>query len=675
MLSQRLGLRGKLTASLMLISYTLLVLLTFLCNEATRTNLIDAANQSLYTAALQVSAQIDGYIRARVDELRLAGALPVFRPFLALPPDQRAGSPQEAEIINTLTVLASRDGLPFASSAALLDSQGHNIADVIYANIGTDESQRVYFQQAKQNRTPYVSAIQFPVRAGTPDFYISHPLVDEGTGEVLGVLRVSFSVGIFQQLTQHSRGLAGEQSHAILLDENGLRIAHDTRPDLQFRTIFPLSPSDVATLQNEQRLPNLPPDTLTTNLPAFRQGMEQQATTPFFVSPTSDDTDHVFSVALAPLETQPWMVAFVQSREVFLAPVQAQTRSALLVALGLALVLGVAVVLVARWLAGPVLHLTQTARQVAAGDLHVQASVESRDEIGTLAQVFNTMTTRLQQTLHTLELRVADLNQSNTALESRSQQLHSALQRVEELMTARSDAVRSVVHDLRHTGQSIQAALDIWVMRLQDTGLAPELLDEGYQQVQLALQQQNELLSDMRDAALLETGNLVLKPQATNLVALVETVAEQLRPHFLLASCELVVTVPTPVPDAWCDPQRMRRVFYNILENAYRYTTTVREDGFVAVRITADETALLCQVADNGRGIAADDLARLGQKFIRLNAGEHDPAGMGLGLNFCIGILRLSHGSLELTSPGIGQGVTATIRLPLVAEHGTMATR
>lgn len=672
---RNLGLRGKLTASLMLITYMLLVFVTFLYDQTTRMNLVDAANQSLHTAALQVSERVDNYIRARVDELRVAGELPIFRPFLALPPDQRANSPQEDQIISTLTVLVGRDGMPFASSAALLDSQGRNIADVVYANIGTDESQRVYFQQAKQTRTPYISAIQFPTSAGTPDFYISHPIVDESTGEVLGVLRLSSSAGIFQHLLRNSRGLAGDESHAILLDENGLRIAHDTRPDLQFRTVFPLSPTEIADLYAVQRLPNLPPDALTTHLPAFRQGLHQQDTTPFFVSPTSDNSDQVFSVALSPLETQPWVVAFVQPRDVFLAPVQAQTRRALLVALGLALVVGLAVVLVARWLTEPVLQLTQTARQVAAGDLTIQATVASRDEIGTLADVFNTMITRLRHTLHTLELRVDDLARSNATLEDRSQELQTALGRVEALMTARADAVRSAVHDLRHSSQSIQAALDIWAMRLRDTGLAPDLLDEGYQQVLLAVHQQNELLSDMRDAALLETGNLVLKPQATNLVALVETVAEQLRPHFLLATCELAVHVPTPVPDAWCDPQRLRRVLYNILENAYRYTTTVREDGLVQVWITADETALVCQVHDNGRGIAAADLARLGQKFTRLNAGEHDPEGMGLGLNFCIGILRLSNGSLELTSPGVGQGATATIRLPLAPAQSSLPTR
>jgi ligand-binding sensor domain-containing protein len=67
---------------------------------------------------------------------------------------------------------------------------------------------------------------------------------------------------------------------------------------------------------------------------------------------------------------------------------------------------------------------------------------------------------------------------------------------------------------------------------------------------------------------------------------------------------------------------------------------------------------------DNGRGIAADDLEQLGQKFRRLKQGQHDPDGMGLGLNFCIGILQLSGGDLWITSAGEAQGATVTMTLP-----------
>jgi signal transduction histidine kinase len=108
----------------------------------------------------------------------------------------------------------------------------------------------------------------------------------------------------------------------------------------------------------------------------------------------------------------------------------------------------------------------------------------------------------------------------------------------------------------------------------------------------------------------------------------------------------------------------LRRVIYNILENAYRYTTSVRDDGCVEISLEATASSITCIIRDNGRGIAADDLEQLGQKFRRLKQGQHDPDGMGLGLNFCIGILQLSGGDLWIASAGEAQGTTVTITLP-----------
>ena len=63
---------------------------------------------------------------------------------------------------------------------------------------------------------------------------------------------------------------------------------------------------------------------------------------------------------------------------------------------------------ISQVIAAPIIRLTQTADQIVGGDLTAQANVASRDEIGTLAQAFNTMTSRLREILEGLEQRVAD---------------------------------------------------------------------------------------------------------------------------------------------------------------------------------------------------------------------------------------------------------------------------
>ncbi|NJO05155.1 MAG: sensor histidine kinase [Chloroflexaceae bacterium] len=241
-------------------------------------------------------------------------------------------------------------------------------------------------------------------------------------------------------------------------------------------------------------------------------------------------------------------------------------------------------------------------------------------------------------------------------------------------MSARANAVRAVIHDLNHSAQAVQAALDLWVMDMEAANVETPMLERGHLRLQAALDQQKNLLLEMRDAALLEGNALVLYPSATDMGTLVQQVVQQVMPRYTIAECQLTLIVADNVSLAWCDAQRIRRVVFNVLDNALRYTHSFRDDGQVVVRVLHEQQQAVCVVQDNGRGIAADDLQRLGTKFTRLAQGEHNTEGMGLGLNFCIGILRLSNGSLHITSDGLGHGTTVTIRLPVAPSQAATKT-
>jgi signal transduction histidine kinase len=66
---------------------------------------------------------------------------------------------------------------------------------------------------------------------------------------------------------------------------------------------------------------------------------------------------------------------------------------------------------------------------------------------------------------------------------------------------------------------------------------------------------------------------------------------------------------------------------------------------------------------DNGLGIEAEQLSRLGERFVRAAGGCAE--GSGIGLNASISMIALHGGTLRLTSDGLGQGTTAEVRLPL----------
>ena len=103
-----------------------------------------------------------------------------------------------------------------------------------------------------------------------------------------------------------------------------------------------------------------------------------------------------------------WQVIALQDRAEALYPVEIQTRNILILALATAIVAGLAAYWLARTLSGPIIRLTKTAEQVAAGDLTVQAKVESNDETGILAGSFNNMVSQLRDMVGMLERRVTE---------------------------------------------------------------------------------------------------------------------------------------------------------------------------------------------------------------------------------------------------------------------------
>jgi signal transduction histidine kinase len=247
-------------------------------------------------------------------------------------------------------------------------------------------------------------------------------------------------------------------------------------------------------------------------------------------------------------------------------------------------------------------------------------------------------------------------------------ELAASRARLERWMRARMQETEAAVHDLRHSIHDVMSALDILKLDLFDANVAPPVFQGGVHALGDAIESMSTLLDDMLDAAKLQNQALTLLPAATDLRALVEQVARRFEVQCRMFGCSLAISAEEPLPPAWCDARRMARVLYNVLHNAVKYTT-VRDDGaagVVTVTLTQADSQIICRVADNGPGIAPDQLARLGQRFARVVGGSREVEGTGLGLNFCIGIMNLHGGAFEITSPGLGQGALVTLRLPAV---------
>jgi signal transduction histidine kinase len=113
------------------------------------------------------------------------------------------------------------------------------------------------------------------------------------------------------------------------------------------------------------------------------------------------------------------------------------------------------------------------------------------------------------------------------------------------------------------------------------------------------------------------------------------------------------------------DGARLRQVFYNLLDNAIKYTP---EGGAIEVRVGTEDQIAVVTVRDTGIGIPPEHLPRVFDRFYRVDkARSRAEGGTGLGLSIAKTIVVAHGGHIELTSTP-AQGTLCTVRLPAVAK-------
>ncbi len=118
-----------------------------------------------------------------------------------------------------------------------------------------------------------------------------------------------------------------------------------------------------------------------------------------------------------------------------------------------------------------------------------------------------------------------------------------------------------------------------------------------------------------------------------------------------------------PVPHFPGDTEAIVRLSLNLLENAIKYN---QPEGRVAVRLAAEGDLIVLEVADTGIGISADAIARLFERFYRVDKGRsRDEGGTGLGLAIVKHAAQLHGGRVEVESD-LGRGSTFRVELPIV---------
>lgn len=224
----------------------------------------------------------------------------------------------------------------------------------------------------------------------------------------------------------------------------------------------------------------------------------------------------------------------------------------------------------------------------------------------------------------------------------------------------RREFVANVSHELKSPLTAIRSLTETLLTGALDDGANRRrfvtLVDEEAARL-------GRLIDDLLQLSQLESQPAAPPVQPIRLAPLVHETAAAFEPE--VAKRRLTLTVN--VDSTWmvrADPDRLKQVFVNLLDNAIKYN---REGGAITVTAQPDGKWLRVSVTDTGIGIPDDDLPRIFERFYRVDkARSRELGGTGLGLAIVKHIIESHGGTLTVTSR-LGEGSTFTFTLPLHA--------
>jgi two-component system, cell cycle sensor histidine kinase DivJ len=170
------------------------------------------------------------------------------------------------------------------------------------------------------------------------------------------------------------------------------------------------------------------------------------------------------------------------------------------------------------------------------------------------------------------------------------------------------------------------------------------------------------VVNGILDMSKMESGNFEISPEPfaprAAVVNCCNLLALKAREHGI----DLVTDAPRDLPAVTGDPRAFKQIVLNLVSNAIKFT---ERGGKVMVSAAVEGSRLVLRVADNGLGIAPDDLKRIGDPFFQAGKTyQRRHEGTGLGLSIVKSLVGLHSGEMTVQSR-IGEGTTVTVALPL----------
>jgi len=274
-----------------------------------------------------------------------------------------------------------------------------------------------------------------------------------------------------------------------------------------------------------------------------------------------------------------------------------------------------------RSIVEPVADITETTKLIADGSYGIQITKKFDDEIGDLTDAINDMSTKISQS-----------------------------------EKAQSEFISSVSHELR----TPLTAINGWAETILNGELnKTDDVKKGMSIIVSEARRLTNMVEELLDFSRIEDGRFTLSVEPLDIVAEFEDAVYTYREFFRREGLTLEYT-PCEIefPPIMGDPERLRQVFCNILDNSSKHGGSGKRIDASLVR---DFDSVVISIRDYGPGIPQDELPHVKSKFYK---GSSKARGSGIGLAVCDEIVARHNGTLSIGNAA-GGGCIVTIRLPI----------
>jgi PAS domain S-box-containing protein len=237
-----------------------------------------------------------------------------------------------------------------------------------------------------------------------------------------------------------------------------------------------------------------------------------------------------------------------------------------------------------------------------------------------------------------------------------------ARERAETEMRIKDEFLATLSHELRTPLNAILG----WASILRTTE-NPEELAEGLEVIERNAHSQTKIIEDLLDMSRIISGNIRLDVQRVDLVTVVNAAIESMKPTAVAKTVRLTSVLDPLASPVSGDPGRLQQILWNLLTNALKFTP---KGGRVHVVLERVNSHLEISVTDSGRGISPAFLPHVFDRFRQADASTtREERGLGLGLSIVKNLVELHGGSVRAKSPGLNQGSSFIVALPMVSAN------